>query len=56
MTACLPPSAPQIPLFASARASAYIYNTEAEVEAFVKSLGDTINFFREINSTGHGAQ
>jgi len=34
---------------ASARASAYIYNTPEEVDAFVEALEDTISFFKEIS-------
>jgi cysteine desulfurase/selenocysteine lyase len=33
---------------ASARASLYIYNTPAEVDAFIEALEDTIKFFSEI--------
>ncbi len=33
---------------ASARASAYIYNTPQEVDAFVEALTDTIKFFKEL--------
>jgi cysteine desulfurase/selenocysteine lyase len=35
---------------ASARASAYVYNTPQEVDAFVEALGDTIAFFDEVHS------
>ena len=34
---------------ASARASAYIYNTPQEVDAFVDTLQDTIKFFKELS-------
>ena len=34
---------------ATARASAYLYNTTGEVDALVEALEDTIGFFREIN-------
>jgi cysteine desulfurase/selenocysteine lyase len=34
---------------ATARASAYVYNTEAEVDVLVDALKDTIGFFKEIN-------
>ena len=34
---------------ATARASAYLYNTAGEVDALVEALEDTIGFFREIN-------
>jgi len=34
---------------ASARASAYIYNTPEEVNTFVEALEDTIKFFKEIS-------
>jgi selenocysteine lyase/cysteine desulfurase len=33
---------------ASARASLYIYNTPAEVDAFIEALGETISFFTEM--------
>jgi cysteine desulfurase / selenocysteine lyase len=33
---------------ASARASAYIYNTPAEVDAFIDALRETVKFFREL--------
>ena len=33
---------------ASARASLYIYNTPAEVDAFIDALQETISFFTEI--------
>lgn len=32
----------------SARASAYLYNTEQEVDAFIGALEDTIKFFSEV--------
>ncbi|MEW5311432.1 MAG: hypothetical protein WDW38_003147 [Sanguina aurantia] len=32
---------------ASARASPYIYNTDAEVDSFVRALDDTIKFFKD---------
>jgi cysteine desulfurase/selenocysteine lyase len=34
---------------ATARASAYIYNTPTEVETLAEALRDTIQFFKEIN-------
>jgi cysteine desulfurase/selenocysteine lyase len=35
---------------ASARASLYLYNTREEVDAFARTLEETIAFFREINA------
>jgi cysteine desulfurase/selenocysteine lyase len=34
---------------ATARASAYIYNTPNEVDVLVEALRDTIGFFKDIN-------
>jgi cysteine desulfurase/selenocysteine lyase len=33
---------------ASARASLYIYNTKAEVDAFITGLNETLAFFRDV--------
>lgn len=33
---------------ASARASAYIYNTPQEIDTFIEALEDTIKFFKEL--------
>eukprot|EP00798_Chlamydomonas_sp_ICE-L_P018266 gene18266-24720_t len=46
---CTQPLHKYLGINASARASAYIYNTEAEIDAFVSSLEETIQFFKEIN-------
>lgn len=37
---------------ASARASAYVYNTPAEVDAFIEALQETIEFFTEVGVAG----
>ncbi|KXZ52773.1 hypothetical protein GPECTOR_8g162 [Gonium pectorale] len=42
---CAQPLHRELGVAASARASAYIYNTAAEVDAFVEALQDTIKFF-----------
>ncbi|GIL98636.1 hypothetical protein Vretimale_3862 [Volvox reticuliferus] len=48
---CAQPLHRELGVSASARASAYIYNTEAEVDKFVEALTDTIKFFDDM----HGA-
>ncbi|PNW75399.1 hypothetical protein CHLRE_12g525650v5 [Chlamydomonas reinhardtii] len=48
---CAQPLHRELGVPASARASAYIYNTAAEVDAFVAALKDTIQFFDDV----HGA-
>eukprot|EP00983_Pelagomonas_calceolata_P068878 1150117-Pelagomonas_calceolata.AAC.11 len=45
---CTQPVHRHLGVTASARASAYIYNTPEEVDAFIEALEDTIKFFREI--------
>ncbi|KAG2498910.1 hypothetical protein HYH03_003100 [Edaphochlamys debaryana] len=52
---CAQPLHRELGVPASARASAYIYNTEAEVDTLVEALVDTIKFFDEVNGTGAGA-
>jgi cysteine desulfurase/selenocysteine lyase len=44
---CTQPLHRQLGIPASARASLYLYNTPAEVDAFVEALRDTVRFFRE---------
>lgn len=44
-----PPAAPAAPRYlginASARASLYLYNTESEVDDFIRELEEVISFF-----------
>ncbi|CAI5474377.1 unnamed protein product [Closterium sp. Yama58-4] len=42
---CAQPIHQQLGINASARASAYIYNTKEEIDAFIAGLKDTIDFF-----------
>ncbi len=42
------PSCRYLGVSSSARASAYIYNTPEEVDVFIDTLKDTIQFFREL--------
>ncbi|KAL6758582.1 molybdenum cofactor sulfurase [Haematococcus lacustris] len=44
---CTQPLHRHLGITASARASLYIYNTPAEVDAFIEALEDTIKFFNE---------
>lgn len=46
---CAQPLHRELGVNASARASAYIYNTEGEVDTFVEALEETIKFFDEVN-------
>ncbi|GIL46753.1 hypothetical protein Vafri_3659 [Volvox africanus] len=46
---CAQPLHRELGVSASARASAYIYNTEAEVDRFVEALTDTIKFFDDMH-------
>ncbi|GFR43946.1 hypothetical protein Agub_g5085, partial [Astrephomene gubernaculifera] len=46
---CAQPLHRELGVPASARASAYIYNSAAEVDAFVEALKDTIGFFDEVH-------
>ena len=46
---CTQPLHRHMGLNATARASAYIYNTPGEVETFAEALRDTIAFFKDIN-------
>lgn len=45
---CTQPLHRHLDIVASARASAYIYNTAEEVDAFIDALEDTVKFFREL--------
>jgi len=45
---CTQPLHRELGVSASARASAYLYNTPAEVDAFVEGLKETVSFFREM--------
>jgi cysteine desulfurase/selenocysteine lyase len=45
---CTQPLHRHLGINASARASAYIYNTRQEVDAFIDALKDTIKFFRDM--------
>lgn len=45
---CTQPLHAYLGVNASARASAYLYNTHAEVDAFVEALKHTVKFFREM--------
>jgi len=45
---CTQPLHRELGVSASARASAYLYNTPAEVDAFVEGLKETVGFFREM--------
>jgi cysteine desulfurase/selenocysteine lyase len=45
---CTQPVHRHLGIASSVRASAYIYNTPAEVDAFIESLKDSINFFSEM--------
>jgi len=45
---CTQPLHRYLGIAASARASAYIYNTAGEVDAFIDALADTIAFFTEL--------
>ena len=42
---CTQPLHEYLGMGASARASLYIYNTHAEIDAFIDALKDTIKFF-----------
>jgi len=44
---CTQPLHAYLGINASARASPYIYNTEEEIDIFIKELEDSISFFRE---------
>jgi cysteine desulfurase/selenocysteine lyase len=44
---CTQPLHRELGIAASARASLYVYNTAADVDAFVDALEDTIKFFRD---------
>lgn len=46
---CTQPLHRHLGIPASARASLYIYNTPEEVDAFIDSLKDTVDFFKSIN-------
>ncbi|KAK9824493.1 hypothetical protein WJX72_010804 [[Myrmecia] bisecta] len=46
---CTQPLHAYLGIPASARASAYLYNTPAEVDAFVDALKETVKFFADIN-------
>ena len=46
---CTQPLHRYLDVNATARASAYIYNTPAEVETLAEALRDTIQFFKDIN-------
>lgn len=45
---CTQPLHQALGVSASIRASPYIYNTMDDIDRFVSSLEDTINFFREM--------
>lgn len=45
---CTQPLHRSLGVSASIRASPYIYNTEEDINAFVSSLQDTIQFFRDM--------
>lgn len=45
---CTQPLHRHLGIPASARASAYVYNTEHEVDVFVEALKDTVGFFKEM--------
>ena len=47
---CTQPVHRHLGIASSVRASPYIYNTRAEVDAFVDALRDTIQFFREVGA------
>ncbi|GLC37845.1 Cysteine desulfurase 1, chloroplastic [Pleodorina starrii] len=47
---CAQPLHRELGVPASARASAYIYNTAGEVDVFVEALADTIKFFDDVHS------
>ncbi|KAI7835949.1 hypothetical protein COHA_010148 [Chlorella ohadii] len=47
---CTQPVHRHLGIASSVRASPYIYNTRAEVDAFVDALKDTIQFFREVGA------
>ena len=42
---CTQPLHRELGIAGSCRASLYIYNTEAEVDAFVEALGSTLDMF-----------
>lgn len=46
---CTQPLHKELKVAATARASVYFYNTLAEVDTFLASLNDTVEFFRSIN-------
>lgn len=48
---CTQPLHRHLGIPASARASLYLYNSPAEVEQFVRSLKETVAFFREVNGS-----
>lgn len=48
---CAQPLHRELGVPASARASAYIYNTTMEIDVFVEVLGDTIKFFDEAHGS-----
>lgn len=45
---CTQPLHHELGVSASARASAYIYNTPAEVDTFIEALKESIDFFRQM--------
>ncbi len=45
---CTQPVHRYLGIASSVRASPYIYNTEAEVDAFVEALKDSIKFFTDV--------
>ena len=44
---CTQPLHAYLGLSASARASPYIYNTEEEIDVFIRELEESISFFRD---------
>lgn len=45
---CTQPLHAYLGINASARASPYIYNTEEEIDIFIRELEESISFFREV--------
>lgn len=45
---CTQPVHRHLGISSSVRASPYIYNTRAEVDAFIDALKDSIAFFKEV--------
>lgn len=45
---CTQPVHRHLGIASSVRASPYIYNTQADVDAFIDALKDSINFFTEM--------